>query len=594
MDRSHYCGAITEANVNTTVTIYGWVHRRRDHGGVIFLDVRDREGLLQVVFQPERAAIFTQAESIRNEYVIKVEGMVRIRPEGQENPQLKTGKIEVVAESLSILNPSLTPPFLLDEHHQISEEVRLKHRYLDLRHPDMQKRMMQRSLITRTVRQYLEAHGFLDIETPMLTRATPEGARDYLVPSRVHKGSFYALPQSPQLFKQLLMVSGFDRYYQIVRCFRDEDLRADRQPEFTQIDIEASFIDKEWMMNLTEGLIKDVFQKILQLEFEAFPRMPYRDAMALYGSDKPDLRIPLEFKEIAELVQSSGFKVFADAANDPCGRVVALKLPKGCDLLTRKMLDDYGVFVEQYGAKGLAYIKVNHQAEGLSGLQSPIIKFLDPSLVFDILKAVEALDGDIVFFGAGHQDIVNASMGALRVKLGHDLGLLTKNWAPLWVTDFPMFERSNDELAPRWAAMHHPFTCPNIKDLDELQNPEKVTAHAYDLVLNGYEVGGGSIRIHDASLQQAVFKLLGIDVEAAQEKFGFLLNALQYGAPPHGGLAFGLDRLVMLMTETNNIRDVIAFPKTQTAQCLLTQAPAEVDAKQLAELALKTAVKVKP
>lgn len=587
MDRSNYCGNVTEKNIDQTVTIYGWVQRRRDHGGVIFLDVRDREGLLQVVFQPEHADIFKTAERIRSEYVIKVIGRVRMRPDNQANPNLKTGQIEVIGEELTILNESLTPPFVLDEYQQVSEEVRLKHRYLDLRRPEMQQRMIKRSLITREVRRYLEDHGFLDIETPMLTRATPEGARDYLVPSRVHKGEFYALPQSPQLFKQLLMVSGFDRYYQIVRCFRDEDLRADRQPEFTQIDIEASFIDQEWMMQLAEGLVKQVFKNILNINFETFPRMQYQEAMHLYGSDKPDLRIPLKFTDISEVVKTCEFKVFKDAATDKYGRVVALKLPQGCTTLTRKMLDDYGVFVGQYGAKGLAYIKINDKSQGLEGLQSPIIKFLDVATVNKILEITEAQTDDVIFFGAGHKNIVNASMGALRLKLGHDLNLFTKEWTPLWITDFPMFERDDGEVTPRWAAVHHPFTRPNIKSLDEFKDPENLTAYAYDLVLNGYEVGGGSIRIHDQELQQKVFDLLGINEKEAQEKFGFLLNALKYGAPPHGGLAFGLDRLTMLMTNTNNIRDVIAFPKTQTAQCLLTQAPAEVDAKQLLDLGIK-------
>lgn len=589
MDRSNYCGSITEKNIDQTITVYGWVQRRRDHGGVIFLDVRDREGILQVVFQPEHSDIFKIAERIRSEYVIKVKGQVRMRPDNQANPNLKTGQIEVIGEELTILNESLTPPFVLDEYQQVSEEVRLRHRYLDLRRPEMQQRMIKRSLIAREVRNYLEGQGFLDIETPMLTRATPEGARDYLVPSRVHKGEFYALPQSPQLFKQLLMVSGFDRYYQIVRCFRDEDLRADRQPEFTQIDIEASFIDQEWMMQLAEGLIKQVFKKILEINFESFPHMTYKNAMHLYGSDKPDLRIPLQFNDISDIVKNCEFKVFKDAANDKYGRVVALKLPQGCTILTRKMLDDYGTYVGQYGAKGLAYIKVNDKAQGMEGLQSPIIKFLDPATVGNILEICKAETGDIIFFGAGHKDIVNASIGALRIKLGHDLNLFTQEWAPLWVTDFPMFERVEGELSPRWTAVHHPFTRPNIENIDALKDPENITAYAYDLVLNGYEIGGGSIRIHDQELQQAVFNLLGIDAKQAEEKFGFLLNALKYGAPPHGGLAFGLDRLAMLMTNTNNIRDVIAFPKTQTAQCLLTQAPAPVDTKQLLELGIKKA-----
>ena len=582
--RTHYCGEITEKNIGEEVIVYGWVHRRRDHGGVVFLDVRDREGLLQVVFQPDLPEIFKLADEVRNEFVIFAKGKVRLRPDNQANPNLKTGQIEVVGSKLEILNKAETPPFMLDEHHKVSEEVRLKYRFLDLRRPEMQERMIKRSEITREVRRYLDEHGFLDVETPMLTRATPEGARDYLVPSRVHKGEFYALPQSPQLFKQLLMVGGYDRYYQIVRCFRDEDLRADRQPEFTQIDIEASFIDREWMMNLTEGLIHHLFKTILNLEFKAFPRMTYDEAMRLYGSDKPDLRNPLQFVDLKDLMADVDFQAFREPANDKYGRVIALRLPQGVESLSRKMLDDYGVFVGEYGAKGLAYIKVNDLSKGLEGLQSPILKFLPEAKVTEILKRVEAQNGDVIFFGAGHQATVNASMGALRIKLGHDLKRLTHEWAPLWVTDFPMFERGEG----RWVAMHHPFTRPNIKDLSELSaDPEAVRAHAYDLVLNGYEIGGGSIRIHDAIMQQAVFDLLGIEKEEAMQKFGFLLNALQYGAPPHGGLAFGLDRIVMLFTGTTNIRDVIAFPKTQSAQCLLTEAPAPVETKQLLEVGIR-------
>ncbi len=584
MDRTHYCGEVTEKNIGADVEVCGWVHRRRDHGGVIFLDVRDREGLLQVVFQPELADIFKVADRVRNEFVIRAKGKVRLRPDNQANLNLKTGQIEVVASDLTILNEAMTPPFMLDEHQKVSEEVRLKYRFLDLRRPEMQNRMIARSKIAREVRRYLDDLGFLDIETPMLTRATPEGARDYLVPSRVHKGSFYALPQSPQLFKQLLMVSGYDRYYQIVRCFRDEDLRADRQPEFTQIDIETSFMDREWIMNMAEGMVHQLFKTQLNLEFEAFPRMTYDEAMRRFGSDKPDLRIPLEFVDVKDLMQDVDFKAFQEPAHDCHGRVLALKLPSGVASLSRKMLDDYGLFVGEYGAKGLAYIKVNDLAQGLEGLQSPILKFLPEATVHAILKRVEANTGDVIFFGAGHQDTVNASMGALRIKLGHDLKLLTHNWAPLWVTDFPMFERGEG----RWGAMHHPFTAPNISHMDELtKDPEAVRAHAYDLVLNGYEVGGGSIRIHDAVTQQAVFDLLGINKEEAEKKFGFLLHALQYGAPPHGGIAFGLDRLVMLFTGTTNIRDVIAFPKTQTAQCLMTEAPSTVEVKQLLEVGVK-------
>lgn len=586
MQRTHYCGIITEKDLGAEVGVCGWVHRRRDHGGVIFLDVRDREGLLQVVFQPGLAEVFKKADRVRNEFVIQAKGKVRLRPDNQANPNLKTGQIEVVATELTILNEAVTPPFMLDEHQKVSEEVRLKYRFLDLRRPEMQNRMITRSKIAREVRRYLDDLGFLDIETPMLTRATPEGARDYLVPSRVHKGSFYALPQSPQLFKQLLMVSGYDRYYQIVRCFRDEDLRADRQPEFTQIDIETSFMDREWIMNMAEGLMHQLFKTQLNLTFEAFPRMTYDEALRRFGSDKPDLRIPLEFVDLKDLMQDVDFKAFQEPAEDRHGRVLALKLPGGVASLSRKMLDDYGAFVTELGAKGLAYIKVNDLAQGLEGLQSPILKFLPETKINEILKRVGGKTGDVIFFGAGHQDTVNTSMGALRIKLGHDLKLLTHDWAPLWVTDFPMFEHAEG----RWNAMHHPFTCPNVKNVAALkEDPESVRAHAYDLVLNGYEVGGGSIRIHDAVMQQAVFDLLGINKEEAEKKFGFLLHALQYGAPPHGGIAFGLDRLVMLFTGTNNIRDVIAFPKTQTAQCLMTEAPSPVEIKQLLEVGVRLA-----
>ncbi len=586
--RSHYSSEVNESLVDKTVEICGWVHRRRDHGGVIFLDIRDRTGLVQLVYEPENASVFEQADHVRHEYVIKAKGLVKLRPEGQENNNLASGKIEVIGQSLELINRAKTIPFQLDEHQNVGEDVRLKYRYIDLRRPEIQNRLIERSRISQFVRQYLNEHGFLDIETPFLTKATPEGARDYLVPSRNHHGKFYALPQSPQLFKQLLMVSGFDRYYQIVKCFRDEDLRADRQPEFTQIDIEASFIDENTLMNLMEDMVRRLFKQTADADFPSqFPVISYAEAMAKYGSDKPDLRIPLHFIDVKNIMQNEEFKVFSAPANDEKSRVIAMRLANGNALLTRKMLDDYTKFVGIYGAKGLAYIKVNEMAKGKEGLQSPIVKNLSDEALTRVLEVTEAKDGDIIFFGAGRANIVNDSMGALRVKIGEDLRLHSKAWAPLWVVDFPMFEEADGRLY----ALHHPFTAPKVDNVDELKaHPEKALSRAYDMVINGYEVGGGSIRIHDQQMQQTVFELLGINEEEAKEKFSFLLDALQYGAPIHGGIAFGLDRLTMLITHTTNIRDVIAFPKTQTASCLMTEAPAEVSNEQLQELAIKTVI----
>ncbi|GAB0151873.1 aspartate--tRNA ligase [Marinobacterium sp. BA1] len=581
--RSHYCGDLRSEHIGEDVTLCGWVHRRRDHGGVIFLDLRDREGITQVVFDPDREESFNLADSVRNEYVVEVRGTVRGRPEGTINKEMGTGEIEVLGKELVILNKSETPPFQLDEHQQVGEDVRLRHRYIDLRRPEIQRKLRFRSKITHNIRNYLEDNGFLDIETPILTRATPEGARDYLVPSRTHEGSFFALPQSPQLFKQLLMVSGFDRYYQIAKCFRDEDLRADRQPEFTQIDIETSFMDEEGIMGLTEGMIRRLFIELLDVDLGDFPRMPYSEAMHRYGSDKPDLRIPLELVDVADLLQDIEFKVFAGPAKDPKGRVAALKVPGGAEL-TRKIIDEYTSFVGIYGAKGLAWIKVNELEKGAEGLQSPIVKFLGEDVAMKVMERLEAKNGDIVFFGADKATVVNEALGALRIKVGEDMNLIEREWAPLWVVDFPMFEENSDGSM---TALHHPFTSPSCSPEELIAEPEGKLSRAYDMVLNGTELGGGSIRIHDQTMQKAVFKVLGISDEEADEKFGFLLNALKHGAPPHGGLAFGLDRLVMLMTGSTSIREVIAFPKTQSAACLLTDAPGEVSAAQLRELNIK-------
>lgn len=586
--RTHYCNDINETKLEETITVCGWVHNRRDHGGVIFLDIRDSSGLLQVVYEPENQECFAEAEKLRHEYVVKVSGLVRPRPEGMVNKKMATGAIEVLGTTLEILNQSATPPFLPDEHQSVSEDLRYRYRYLDLRRPGMQNNLALRHQLNRTIRDYLNEMGFMEIETPMLTKATPEGARDYLVPSRVHQGEFYALPQSPQLFKQILMMSGFDKYYQLVRCFRDEDLRADRQPEFTQLDLEMSFIDETVIQAMIEGLLKKVFKNILNIDLpEHLPRMSYAEAMRRYGSDKPDLRIPLELVDIEDIVVDSDFKVFSEPAKDKEGRVVALKLPKGCEL-SRKELDDYGKFVSIYGAKGLAYIKVNDLKQGMEGLQSPILKFLSEGIVKEILERTDAQTGDVVFFGAGKTTMVNESMGALRSKLGHDRQLVEEGWRLLWVVDWPMFEK--DDASNSIQPMHHPFTSPQEMDIDALvQNPTGTLAKAYDIVINGYEIGGGSIRIHQTEMQAAIFKLLGITDEEAQEKFGFLLDALAYGAPPHGGIALGIDRLAMLLTNSTSIRDVIAFPKTQSASCLLTNAPSRVSHSQLNELGIKLA-----
>lgn len=581
--RSHYCGGIDESHIDQDVTLCGWVHRRRDHGGVIFLDLRDRDGISQVVLDPDTPDSFSLAEKVRSEFVIQVTGRVRRRPSGTENANMPTGQVEVLGTALTILNAAATPPFPLDEHVDVGEDVRLRYRYIDLRRPEMLNRLRFRSRVTSYIRNFLDSNEFMDVETPILTRATPEGARDYLVPSRTHEGSFFALPQSPQLFKQLLMVSGVDRYYQIAKCFRDEDLRADRQPEFTQIDIEASFINEDILMGLTETMISDLFRDVLKVELPEFLRMPHAEAMQRYGSDKPDLRIPLELVDVADLVAGVDFKVFAGPANDAKGRVAALRVPKG-GVISRKQIDDYTKYVGIYGAKGLAYIKVNDLSKGAEGLQSPIIKFLGNDVALAIIERVAAEDGDIVFFGADKATVVNEALGALRIRIGHDLKMLTKEWAPMWVVDFPMFEETSDGGLH---AIHHPFTAPSCTPEQLVASPETALSRAYDMVLNGTELGGGSIRIHDETMQQTVFRILGIDEDEARAKFGFLLDALKFGCPPHGGLAFGLDRLVMLMTGATSIRDVIAFPKTQSANCLMTQAPGLVDEQQLRELHIR-------
>ncbi|MBL0151796.1 MAG: aspartate--tRNA ligase [Ideonella sp.] len=587
--RTTYCGLVSEALMGQTVTLMGWAHRRRDHGGVIFIDLRDREGLVQIVCDPDRADMFKAAEGVRNEFCLKVVGKVRARPAGTENVNLVSGKIEVLAHEVDVLNPSVTPPFQLDDDN-LSETVRLTHRVLDLRRPQMQKNLMLRYRVAIEVRKFLDEQGFVDIETPMLTKSTPEGARDYLVPSRVHDGQFFALPQSPQLFKQLLMIAGFDRYYQITKCFRDEDLRADRQPEFTQIDIETSFLDEAEIRAITEAMIRTVFRKTMGVELPVYVEMTYADAMHRYGSDKPDLRVKLEFTELTNVMKTVDFKVFSTPATTPGGRVAALRVPGGA-VMSRGEIDAYTEFVKIYGAKGLAWIKVNDAGKGRDGLQSPLVKNLNDAAIGEVLARTGARNGDLIFFGADKAKVVNDALGALRVKIGHsefgrNHGLFEDKWAPLWVVDFPMFEY--DEEAGRWSAVHHPFTAP--KDGHEnlmTEDPGACIAKAYDMVLNGWEIGGGSVRIHRADVQAKVFAALNITPEEQKVKFGFLLDALQYGAPPHGGLAFGLDRIATLMSKAESIRDVIAFPKTQRAQCLLTGAPSLVDEKQLRELHIR-------
>ena len=585
--RSDYCGKLNSSYIDQKVELYGWVHRRRDHGGVIFIDLRDREGITQIVFDPDRAEPFAIADAVRNEFVIQISGKVRRRPEGTINSHMPTGEVEILGYSIKILNKAKTPPFQLDDEN-VHDDIKLKYRYVDLRRPEMQNNLRVRSQVVKEMRKYLDEKGFLDIETPMLTKATPEGARDYLVPSRTHPGNFFALPQSPQLFKQLLMMSGMDRYYQIVRCFRDEDLRADRQPEFTQLDIETSFMDENEITGMMEEMIHSLFKKVMNVDLPLpFPRMTYKEAMERFGSDRPDLRNPLELIDVSDLMKSVEFKVFSGPANMDDGRVATLHVPCG-NSLSRKQIDDYTNYVAQFGARGLAYIKVNEIAAGIEGLQSPILKFLPKDVVINIIERTKAVDGDLIFFGADKTKIVNDALGALRNKLGQELNLLQKEWAPMWVIDFPMFDYNEDEKC--WDSLHHPFTAPNTEDIDAIKkDPGKTLSRAYDLVLNGTELGGGSIRIHNTEMQSTVLELLGIGEEEAQEKFGFLLEALDFGCPPHGGIAFGVDRTVMLMTGCDSIRDVIAFPKTQSASCLLTDAPSKANPKQLKELGIKFA-----
>ncbi len=584
MMRNHYCGDLNATHAGQTVQLAGWVHRRRDMGGVIFLQIRDRGGLVQVVCEPDVPSVFKVAEGLRAEYVVTLTGVVRKRPESQINKDMSTGEIEVVASEVTLLNVAQPPAILIDGHVPVAEETRLKYRYLDLRRPEMQNKLVFRHKVTQFMRRYLDSKGFVDVETPFLTKATPEGARDYLVPSRVHKGSFYALPQSPQIFKQLLMMAGMDRYYQIVRCFRDEDLRADRQPEFTQLDIETSFLNQDEIMAIMENMAREMFKELMNIDFGTFPQMTFAEAMRRYGSDKPDLRVSLELVDVADLVKSMDFKVFSEPAVAQRGRVAALKVPGVAEKVSRKQLDEYAEFVKPYGAKGLPYIKVNDTSKGLEGIQSSFAKFLSVELLQNLLTRVEAKNGDLIFFGADSYKVVSDALGALRLKVAADHGMVREGWAPLWVVDFPMFEYADG----RYYAMHHPFTSPKVLSVEELRkDPEHAVSRGYDMVLNGCEVGGGSVRIHDQNLQAAVFELLGIGKEEAQEKFGFLLEALSFGAPPHGGIAFGLDRLVMLMVGAASIRDVIAFPKTTTASCPLTNAPTQIPAEQLKEVGVK-------
>jgi len=594
IQRTHYCGELTQEHLTQTVVVCGWVHYRRDLGGLIFVEIRDRTGLIQVVFSPVDKSSFAEGERLRKEYVVRIAGELRLRPEGTENKNTKTGTIEILAQEVNILNEAEPLPFYPDEYQNTGEDIRLKYRYIDLRRPDMLQRLMMRADIVHKIRNFLTNDGFIDVETPILTKATPEGARDYLVPSRITKGSFFALPQSPQLFKQLLMMAGIDKYFQVARCFRDEDLRADRQPEFTQLDIETSFLDENQIMQLMESMIRQIFETVLEVTLpNPFPRMLYADAMEKYGNDKPDLRNPLELVEIADLVKEVDFKVFHGPANDAGGRVAALKVPEGAQRLTRKEIDDYTQLVAQFGAKGLAYIKINAIEQGIEGLQSPIVKFLPIAVISAIIERVGAKNGDLIFFGADTKKVVCDALSALRNKIGHDLELLTGSWRPLWVVDFPMFEY--DPLAKRWHAVHHPFTAPKVDDVSLLASePGACVARAYDMILNGTELGGGSIRIHCPKTQQKVFEILGISAETAQIKFGFLLDALKFGCPPHGGIALGIDRLVMHMTGSTSIREVIAFPKTQTTNCPLTSAPSTVEAEQLRELGIRVNVSGKP